>query len=134
MAELLIKAVDATHADPEKDVRGCYKRGDIVLAMPDGHEWGAKEGLPTFVIVKVPGLNHTKVQAYLDSAYDYDAELDDAVPVVRRKFRIRVDEIPNAIKRELRDTGSVTVPWTTLRNYLRNKLTDSDETSAEEPR
>lgn len=27
MAEILVKAVDSTHADPLKDQRGCYKRG-----------------------------------------------------------------------------------------------------------
>lgn len=62
MAELLIKAVDASHPDPDKDEAGCYKKGDIVHVVDDGHEWGAKEGLPTFVVVKCPGLAVATVQ------------------------------------------------------------------------
>lgn len=56
MAEILVKAVDAVHPDPEKDRRGAYKKGDIVLAMPDGHVWGSGEGPPTFVRILCPEL------------------------------------------------------------------------------
>lgn len=35
MALFLIKDRDAVHADPEKDRRGCYKRGDIVEVLDD---------------------------------------------------------------------------------------------------
>ncbi len=65
MAELLIKAIDATHSDPAKDQRGCYKRGDIVLVMPDGHEWGKEERLPKFVVVKISGLSVEAVKKYI---------------------------------------------------------------------
>jgi hypothetical protein len=65
MAELLIKAVDATHSDPAKDSRGCYKRGDPVVAMPDGHSWGVREGLPKFVLLKVPGVTVAQAQQYI---------------------------------------------------------------------
>jgi hypothetical protein len=56
MAELLIKAIDASNPDPSKDESGCYKKGDIVHVSDDGHEWGSQEGLPTFVVVKCPGV------------------------------------------------------------------------------
>jgi len=55
MGTLLIKAVDSRHRDPVKDARGCYKRGDPVLAMPDGHRWGRLETLPRFWRIRVPG-------------------------------------------------------------------------------
>ena len=42
MAELLIKVRDNIHRNPNED-RGSYKRGDIVVAMPDGHAWGRCE-------------------------------------------------------------------------------------------
>ncbi len=52
MAELLIKAIDdGVFSDVAKD-RRCYKKGDIVAIMPDGHEWGRKESLPKFLVVK----------------------------------------------------------------------------------
>lgn len=47
MAELLIIPTD----------RGSYSRGDVVVAMPDGHEWGQEEQPPKFYLVKVPGLD-----------------------------------------------------------------------------
>jgi len=50
--ELLIKAVDAHHPDIKVDGAGCYKKGDVVCIMPEGHEWGAKECLPKFLVVK----------------------------------------------------------------------------------
>lgn len=119
MAEFLIKARNATHADPVKDARGCYKRGDIVVVMPDGHLWGSKEGLPDFVIVKVPGVDHERARKYLAQE-----------PVLRRRFRIRVDDVPLTIRNQLRDTGQVTVTWTQVRGYLRDKITSLDETGA----
>lgn len=55
MSEILIKAIDAKHRDPAKDSRGCYKRGDPVLVMPDGQIWGRLETIPRFWRVRVPG-------------------------------------------------------------------------------
>lgn len=67
MAELLIKAIDHIHPDPETDRRGAYKKGDIVLVMPDGHSWGNKEGPPLFVRVAVPGVTIEQIEAYTHS-------------------------------------------------------------------
>jgi hypothetical protein len=39
MAEILLKLQNATATDPEQD-RFCYKRGDPVVVMEDGHAWG----------------------------------------------------------------------------------------------
>jgi hypothetical protein len=65
VAELLIKAVSATHADATKGERGCYKRGDPVLVMPDGHAWGSREAMPRFVILKVPGISAEAARPYV---------------------------------------------------------------------
>jgi len=50
MAELLVMNVDNVGRTPEKTAL-LYKRGDVVVVMPDGHVWGAKESPPTFRIV-----------------------------------------------------------------------------------
>lgn len=55
--EILVKSEDHTHPDPEKDRKGAYKKGDVVVVMPDGHVWGTKEGPPKFVRVLCPELN-----------------------------------------------------------------------------
>ena len=68
MAELLVRTKNNNHRHPDKD-RATYKRGDVVVVMPDGHKWGrmeslkawTDEGLPAnawhngFVIIKLPG-------------------------------------------------------------------------------
>lgn len=78
MAELLVRTVDAAHADPAKD-RWCYKRGDAVLVMPDGHGWGRMESKPVWVaegrdpvdwpggfyVVRLPDLNVGAAAAYV---------------------------------------------------------------------
>lgn len=73
MAEILIRAGSVAHADPTTDRAGCYKHGDVVLAKPDGHEWGRLEGPPTFVVVKVPGVTVEAAEAWAQSwEWEYD--------------------------------------------------------------
>lgn len=127
MAEILIKAVDAAHADPEKDKQGCYKRGDPVVVMDDGHEWGKEERLPKFVVVKIPGLSVAKAKKYIQPILGIpDAEGER--PMIRRRlFRILLDDLSNLIKQKLRDTGEVTVTMVQIKNYIQNKDTLATE-------
>lgn len=62
MADLLIVARSASHADPEKDRRGCWKKGDIVEVRDSGAPRGAKEGSPLFVWVECPGVTRAQVE------------------------------------------------------------------------
>jgi hypothetical protein len=125
MAELLLKARNAQHADPDIDRHGCYKRGDIVVVMPDGHQWGTKEGLPNFVKIKIPGLNHETVRELIDEQREDDAGNplfdDDGQPILfrRRRWRVLVDSIPTTIRNQLRDFGEVTVTRAQIRNYVK---------------
>lgn len=57
--ELLVKLTDNTHIDPAKDLR-CWKRGDVVAIMEDGHQWGLEEGPPKFFVIKMPGITKDK--------------------------------------------------------------------------
>lgn len=76
MAELLVLAVNRTHPDPEKDRRGIHKKGDIIVVKPDGHTWGAGEGLPTFVRVLCPGLDAAVVEDRIQPwVYNIDFEV-----------------------------------------------------------
>jgi len=121
VAELLIKAVDHTHPDPVVDRQGAYKRGMIVRVEEDGFQWGTKEGLPKFVLVKITGLAAKKVRGLVSPQDEDDIGVsqDPAQPFRRRRWRLLVDNIPNAIKIKLRDEGEVTVTKTQIRNYLR---------------
>lgn len=128
MAEFLIKAISATHPDPLKDARGCYKRGDIVDVRPDGFKWGKEERLPKFVIVKIPGLDAEKVKKYMQPhfetgvLFDYNTEESPAV-LKRRLHRVLIDDVPAVILDKLKTTGTVTVSLSQIRNYVQNKFT-----------
>jgi len=123
MAEFLVKAIDAVHSDPVKDKQGCYKRGDVVVVMPDGNVWGKAEGLPKFVIVKVPGLPVDQARKYVES--EADATGDNII--TRRKFKLLVDDIPQALKNQLKAKGEVTVSWNQVKSYVKNKVTGVTE-------
>ena len=121
MAEFLIKAISATHADTNKDKRVCYKRGDIVTIMPDGHVWGKEEGLPKFVVVKIPGLTVDAAKKYAEPSYVLGNESFGLAE--RRKWRVLVDSIPTNIKNQLLTNGQVTVTLNQVRNYIEDRLT-----------
>lgn len=55
MAQLLVKAQDYVDPDPTRDLSSSYKRGDVAAVLPDGHVFGASEGLPKFQVVDMPG-------------------------------------------------------------------------------
>lgn len=134
MAELLICARDATHADPDVDRRACYKRGDPVTVQPDGHPWGRKEGLPRFMVVKVPGVSVEQMRGLIEE----QSEDDDgaAAPEVliprpwglealpskafrRRRWRFMVDSVPQKFRRALAESGVATMTPAQIRSYLR---------------
>ena len=86
MAELLIKAVDATNPDPTKD-RLCGKRGDVVEVQDDGFVWGSDEAMPPdnggkFFILELPGVPKEELE-YLK---------DDGDDGVKRKHKLNVKE------------------------------------------
>ena len=62
MAILLIIDEDHHHKDPEKDARGCYKRGMVVQVFEDGTPCVDKPN-PPFVIVNVPGVSKADAEA-----------------------------------------------------------------------
>lgn len=137
MAEILIKAVNATHPDPETDRTGCYKRGMPVVVMPDGHPWGSAERLPRFVVIKVPGVPVDRVQKYIGPEYTPSPEVDPAV-YRRRVWQIRWADLPAAARNKLTNTGQLIVKagayagaydytWDQIKSYFRNLSTGLDE-------
>lgn len=117
MAEILVKAVDATNPDPVKDAAGCYKRGDPVVIMPDGHPWGREEGLPKFWIVKVPGATVAQLQQYVDALLAADGE----TRVRRRAWSLDTARMSGGVRNTLNNTGTITVTLTQVQNFLQRK-------------
>jgi hypothetical protein len=127
MAELLIKARDATHADAEKDRRGCYKRGDVVVVMDDGHEWGAKEGPPNFVRLRIPGAARALAERLTEEQDDDDtgAPLPDEQgqrrAFRRRRWRVDLDALPAAVRTGLQSDGVASITRVQIRSRLKRK-------------
>ncbi len=65
MAEFIIKRISVSHPDPVKDLKGCYKRGDIIQVSEDGETANA----PHLTVIKVPGLKVADVEFYQDCEY-----------------------------------------------------------------
>lgn len=126
MAELLIKATDATHPDPQTDRSGCYKRGDVVAVMPDGHSWGPEElNREKFYLIRLPGVSPEALEKYLEPERD---------PVLREEVLTRRrwhgQKLPSSLKQAL-GSGPVDLTWKILREYIRDKATGLTEAGKE---
>lgn len=140
MAEILIKAVDATHADTEKNRRGCYKRGYPVVVMPDGHQWGREETKAAwiaagnsaatwhnkFYLLKIPTVTVEKVLAAAKMQTTDDSgtplyEADGVTPKVyrRREYYLNIDGLKTSIKNALNSAGEATVTVQDIRNDIK---------------
>lgn len=137
MCEILVAA---------RNLDSGYRRGDPITVQRNGHPWGREEGLPNFVVVKIPGLSVERAKEFVDPGFWEPAEFGDPefnAPDVedrrvkrhRRKVRIFWQEAPAAILQELATTGEVTVTVNQVRNYVRrlryNRQTREVEDSGE---
>jgi len=138
MAEILIKAVAATHSNPKKD-RHCYKRGMPVIVMPDGHKWGSSEGLPKFVVIKIPGITRAKIRKYTAEHHAHDPEFNVVRMYRRRIWKIRWADLPQGAKDKLKNngeliikagsyTGSYDYTWQQVKNFFWDLKNDVGET------
>ena len=134
MCEILIFAGNNTHTDPEKDRRGCWKRGMPVVVMEDGHTWGREETPPKFVVVKIPGVPAAKAKSFLDPQMVDDAGVpvvsQDGRPVAyrRKEWKVAWASLPAGIRNTLQTTGTITVSVAQIRNYLRRIRDDAQFT------
>jgi len=130
MAEILVKAIDYSNPDAIKDKRGCYKRGMPVVVMPDGHPWGARERLPRFVVLKLPGISVDRVLKYIEPERDASNERTR-----RRLWQFAFASMPAVARNKLASAGELTIgaggdfTWNQVRNYLMNLKTGLSETS-----
>lgn len=135
MAEILVRAINYSHIDPEKDRIGAYKTGYPVIAFNDGHEWSHNEGLPRFFIIKVPGISVDKVNKYIQP------ELVDGNQEIhrRRLWQIQKDELPQAARNKIKNNGELIIKagnysgsfdytWSQVKQYFKNLKTNLRET------
>lgn len=140
MCELLIKATDYTHPDPDVDLRGSYKRGYIVEVRPDNCEYGTSEVLPKFCVIKLPTIEVERALKYMqpETVEGTIEGMVIEVPFRRRRWQIRWDDLPQEMRDKLTTDGVITVKfptyhgkydytWQEIRNYFRDLKTGLDE-------
>jgi hypothetical protein len=127
MAEVLIKAFNASHYDPVKDRRGCYKRGDLVVSVPDGHGWGRDERLPRFWRVRIPNVAVFMLESYCAELYEdvWVAGLRAPDRAKRRRWSLRPELLATAQRRSLLRGEIVTLSWSELQRALVDASTSS---------
>ena len=124
MAILVLIARDASHADPEKDARGCYKTGDIVAVHEDSAHDGNLERNPVqapWVLIKVAGITKAQAERVLEPERDRDGL--DAKTITRRRFRLNPADLPLAVQRALQRDRYYETTLAQVRNFIKNKRT-----------
>lgn len=121
--EILIKALDASHPDSGEDERGCFKRGDPVAFMPDGHEWGRCEGAPTFWRVRITGAPAAVVQRFCEPHWNGIWTMRDEMPqqAVRRRWRFSPELLAPELREALLRGEIVPVDWQTWLHCVHDK-------------
>ena len=139
MAEFLVKVSSNTNPDPEKDRRGCYKRGYVVSVVRDGHVWGLEESKQAwiaagrdpalwpnhFYIIRVPTVTYEQVMALATSQVCDDAGVplvdENGIPIIfrRREYYLNIDTLKASIKTALETNGEVTVTVQDIRNDVK---------------
>jgi hypothetical protein len=119
MAEILVRAVDGTCADPLSNPL----RGMPVVVMEDGHVWGTCEGPPEYVIIKIPGVAVDTVQPYLQRC-----PWPTARPILPRMKKIILTTALAAIKAfsrplaAVKETKDLQSPWHRRRYRIHESL------------
>jgi hypothetical protein len=94
MCELLVRVIDKVNADdPYLDAK-CTKRGDVIVAAPDGWQWGSGERAdPQYRILVLPKVPLAVGESFLGRELDTDPANPSRM-LRRRAFRLDVDALP----------------------------------------
>jgi hypothetical protein len=105
MAELLLRVVSKTApGDIRRDTK-LTKRGDVIVAKPDGWRWVGRElTSPQWRILKVPALSLSEASMLL-AAEPYDDPVHPSLTRQRRMYRLDIDNValPSALATYLAD-------------------------------
>ena len=116
-----------------------WKRGMPVEVLPNNHVFSPRELLPpaqggSFVRVTVSDVTVQQVRDFLRTRWSFELEEVDydqsvvtvepeLIPIRRRKFHLRVDDLPVNVRNQLRTTGAFTTTWPNIRTFLQNLRT-----------
>lgn len=121
MAILVLIDRDATHSDPTKDARGCYKLGDIVAVHDDSRYTDGEPIAPPWYLIRITGVTKAQVVRLLEPVRD---TLDPQTSRVlrRRRWRVNPADLPPAVRTTLQRDRYLSVTLAQARNYVRDKL------------
>src|SRR5574339_729768 len=122
---LLIKDSDATHIDPAKDLRGCYKRGDPVEVFP-GTKAIVLPPAPPFYVVRITNVTYAQAVKFQDAWVDR-TDPQNPVRVRRRLYACEINNLSTPLRNELLADRYIEVTLNQVRNQLRNKQTGTTE-------
>ena len=134
-AELLVKAnkhwmddftqfeVDEMTSDQKQSYEARSQIGDIIVVRPDGWNWGKEEGLPKYVVVKVPQITEAEAKKYEESLTD---NTNPEIPILKR---VRKYALPKVDIVKIK-TNSISLTKTVLTSKLITKTGLTTEISA----
>lgn len=108
MAELLVVAGDR----PVPDSGGRWYKGMVVEIRENGSPYGRKEGLPRFVVIKIPSLPISLFEALMDE------DLEDEKLKTRRKAAVKPEIVDDAMLLG----GVVTIPDNKAGRFLADSV------------
>ena len=112
-----------------------WKRGMPIEVLPDGHQFSARELLPpaqggSFARVIVTDLTDTQVEQAMSVRWgsglcemQVSTVAQEPTSIARRLFKLRVDDLPLAVRSELNTTGVYTTTWAAVRTFIQNSAT-----------
>jgi len=101
MDDISQSEIDAMTVDERRNFDSRTQIGDIIVVRPDGWVWGNEECLPTFLVVKVVGINVADVAKFEEPLNEIYMENIDGEDVAmnrllkRRKYQIPVAWVEN---------------------------------------
>lgn len=105
MAELLVRVVSKSSADPAQDAK-LTKRGDVIVVAPDGWGWSTIElTAPHWRIFKWSSVTESEASALLTPELPV-SEVDIDNPLLQRRgFNLNIDAaiLPSALKAYIAD-------------------------------
>ena len=98
--------------------------GDIISVKPNGWEWGKEEGLPNYVVVRVPDMTYKDTKQYEKRLIEVDGK--NKVVIRKRKYSFSSSEVETA---KVGNLDAIQVNKATFESYLKTKKGDADEVS-----
>ena len=115
------------HADPVKDKRGVYKKGDIVVLRNPGTYWGPDDGLPKFKRLLISDKNKAEMLRLIQPEMVFNAEKRIDEEVTCRQYCIHDGDLPPVIAAKLDREGADIIDWADLAPACEDKVTQTRE-------